>query len=302
MEFFLGGLSPGVGGLFWWLGRRCASIPASCNFVNYFLGMINPVLEKIYKYKKFVFEGYKYSFNEAEGILTVLFNYSLDRQENFEEKITFPISKEQWEKVNREALVPALEAFFLMGGISYYKTFCPAKIEQEVVPMDDEQARFWNKIYEKGLGEFFYRNEIDFRGLVDFRANKLEARNLVRQELSERVLLPIGGGKDSIVSAEIVRASGIDFVTFSLRDAEPIKATAEVIGKPRIVIGRQIAPRLVALNEEGALNGHVPITAFISFLLAVCAILYDFKYLILSLEKSSNFGQLEFHGMEINHQ
>jgi len=254
------------------------------------------------KYKSFIFEGYDYSFENTSESLLISMKYSFDGIEQFEEKLTFKVDVKNWFSVNQAALEKAMDALFLAAGISYYKAACPAHIIQKAVPMDHYQAAFWTKLYERGLGEFFYQNKIDFRGLIKFEANEKESKKAGEGNLKERALLPIGGGKDSIVSAEILKKKEMDFVTFSLRDAEPIRATAEVIGMPRIIVNRQISPRLIELNAEGALNGHVPITAYISFVLALSAIIYNYKYLVLSLEKSANFGQFDYLGMDINHQ
>ena len=259
-------------------------------------------MNQLNKYQSFIFEGYNYNFENTSESLLISMNYSLDGVEYFEEKLTFQISIKNWFGIDQAALEKALDALYLAGGVSYYKAYCPAKIVQNVVPMDHFQAAFWSKFYERGLGEFFYQNKIDFRGLIKFEANELETRKVMKGNLKERALLPLGGGKDSIVSAEILKEKDLDFLTFSLRDAEPIRATAEIIGKPRIIVDRQIAPRLIELNALGALNGHVPITGYISFVLALAAIIYNYKYIILSLEKSANFGQLNYLGMDINHQ
>lgn len=279
------------------------------------------------KYQAFHFEGVKYTYDFDASILEVLLNYSLDGVEHFTEKLGFPLTEEEWKAVDFELLDRAFEGLLLIGGISYYKTFCPARMELGSIRLNAEQAAFWTKLYERGLGEFFYQNDLDWRGLINFPVTDASARARVaadrtedgggkradsmalvagHKKLKNRSLLPIGGGKDSIVSGEILRLGGEEFMAFSLRDAEPIRQTAEVLGKPRLIVSRELAPRLFELNDElngrGALNGHVPITAYISFLLAVAALLYDYKYLVLSLEKSANFGQVIFHGMDVNHQ
>jgi len=262
------------------------------------------------KYQAFYFEGVKYAFDFDASILEVLLNYSLDEKEKFTEKLGFSMTAAEWEAVDMGLLDKALEGLLLVGGISYYKAYCPARMELGSINLNKEQAAFWTKLYERGLGEFFYKNDLDWRGLINFPIPKVEEEQTKAGEkkaakgkiFRERCLLPLGGGKDSIVSGELLRLGGEKFLTFSLRDAEPIRQTAEIMGKSRVIISRELAPRLMEMNAEGALNGHVPITAYISFLLAVAAVLYDYKYLILSLEKSANFGQVIFHGMDVNHQ
>lgn len=189
-----------------------------------------------------------------------------------------------------------------MAGISYYKTYCPPEIVLKNKQLTTTQARFWNNLYTRGLGEFFYTNELDFQDLIKFPVSKGFKVKALKSSLRERSLLPIGGGKDSLLSAELLQKAGEDFTLFSLNNPGPIEETARIIAKERIIVYRTLDPQLIVLNKQGAYNGHVPITAYLSFLLLTCAVLYDYKYLILSLEKSSNFGQVLYHGLDINHQ
>lgn len=253
------------------------------------------------KYQQFWFEGFNYQWQAEKETLRLELNYSLDRQVNFREVLEMPVKAETWEAVDLEELERALSALHIIGGISYYKAYLPAKMAG--LKLTKAQADFWHKVYQRGLGEFFYQNQIDFRGLINFPFKKnLKEKAFKSRELSERSLVPIGGGKDSVVTAEMLKMAGEDFQLFSLRDAEPIRATAEIVGRPRLIVQRQLDNQLFQMNAHGAYNGHVPITAYISFLLAVCAVVYDYRYIVMSLEKSANYGQLLFHGMDINHQ
>src|SRR3989344_7122884 len=96
-----------------------------------------------------------------------------------------------------------LEPLSLILGISYYKLYCPPKIET-FFKLSKEQAEFWNTVYKKGLGEFLYRNKLDPKKLPKFPYAKLKTE-AVRVETDESVLLGIGGGKDSIVAMELLR-------------------------------------------------------------------------------------------------
>ena len=81
----------------------------------------------------------------------------------------------------------------------------------------DAGARiFWNRFYTLGLGEFFYRNDIDPRGLANFISSGERVYEKKTLSLQEKALVPVGGGKDSIVTIEKIRESGVplDLVTF----------------------------------------------------------------------------------------
>lgn len=170
------------------------------------------------------------------------------------------------------------------------------------------EAKFWNTVYEKGLGEFFYKNNIDFRGLINFPANrpKVILEPAMRKKPIEnplrRVLVPIGGGKDSMVTIEQLRKTGADVTLLRLEPHPIIDELSHAAGLPMMTVRRQLSPVLFDLNDEGALNGHVPITAYLSVLSALLAVLYDYDAVALSNERSANIGNVEFKGLMVNHQ
>src|SRR3989338_11221346 len=56
-------------------------------------------------------------------------------------------------------------------GTSYYKMYCPKEIRIKTGQLSKQDAQFWNTVYTKGLGQFYYENKIDFRGLINFPAD-----------------------------------------------------------------------------------------------------------------------------------
>lgn len=250
------------------------------------------------KPQKFIFKSYSFDQRTKEAV----FCYSFDDQTNFKEVLNFSGCHTNWHQINQKLLDRALFGLHLAIGAGYYKAYCPKKIEVQSGILTSEQAAFWNKLYEKGLGEFFYRNNIDFRGLINFPANNKKKVLTIQTKFKKRALLPIGGGKDSCLSAERLKELGHNFTLISLRDSKIQKETAEIIGAKRLVIGREIDQQLIRLNENGAYNGHVPISAIYSWTCVVAAILGDYQQIIFSNEHSANFGNVEYLGAEINHQ
>lgn len=240
---------------------------------------------------------------------TIVLRYSLDRSMSFEETLILP--SEQWSpdlKSRQPQIDQALRALHLIGGISYYKTCLPKEMDLGDITLNKAEATFWNTVYERGLGEFFYRNNIDFRGLINFPSlscspktsgtmnQKPETRNL------KRILVPIGGGKDSLVTIELLKKSGAKITLFRMGSHPLITELAHSAGLPMLTVRRSIAGNLFDLNEQGAFNGHVPITAYLSILSVLIALLYDFDAIALSCERSANEGNVIFKEMEINHQ
>ncbi len=250
-------------------------------------------------FETFVFDSYH--FDPEVKKLTL--KYSFDDQIHFEEEFIFDF--EFVENYSSEALENAFFGLFVMAGISYFKSALPPKIKFKTGGLNPEQKQFFEKIYLHGLGEFFYQNNIDPRGKINFPEEKTSHFPLPTSHFLSKnsgTILPIGGGKDSITTAEILKSKNEDFETWSVGNKELINVCCEKIGKNHLKIHRKIAPELLDLNEKGALNGHVPISAILAFCSVATAILRGKKNIVFSNEHSANEANLEFHGMKINHQ
>ena len=157
------------------------------------------------KYNSFIFDSFTFD-QEAEGMEL---RYSLDDSMPFIESLTLPGGME-FHKTPLKLVNRAMFALHMIGGTSYYKTCCPKAIEVRSGKLTEEHANFWDYIYLNGLMEFFYKNDLNPTGLVCFpRSENVE--NIEKYErpfLPKKVLVPIGGGKDSIVTAEILKKAG----------------------------------------------------------------------------------------------
>jgi hypothetical protein len=49
-------------------------------------------------------------------------------------------------------------------------------------------------------------------------------------------------------------------------------------------------------------NGHVPITSLYSIIGVLLALVYNYKYVVMSNEQSADYGNVEYLGNEVNHQ
>ncbi|MEA3304432.1 MAG: hypothetical protein U9Q15_01545 [Patescibacteria group bacterium] len=255
--------------------------------------------------QSFIFDSYHFDWNSGELSL----RYSFDDQEFFTEKILFDPEKiTQQAKENKKSIEQIMFHLHLIAGVSYYKSLCPKNIEIRSSELTEKQAQFWNTVYTKGLGEFFYENQIDFRGLINFPYSDtapIRSLGYARDDDTEKKsLLGVGGGKDTIVSAKKMEESGKNFDFICIGKIHPSKqATADQFKKNIIQIQRQIDPKLIEWNtKENVLNGHVPITAINTFMTLVAGYLYGHNESIYALESSADEGNLIFCDMEINHQ
>jgi hypothetical protein len=249
-------------------------------------------------YDRFIFESYDFDSKSR----SVALRYSLDERIHFEEVITLPDGLPT--NHDHPDLQAALFALHLAGGASYYKTYCPKTIEVKSGTLTVEQAEYWNQLYTHGLGEFFYRNKLDFRNLVSFPHNNIaKPKPQPRNPKSvHKLLVPFGGGKDSVVTTELLKQVDVEQSLFRVRPHRLITELASRAKLPLVEVERKLAPELFTLNESEAYNGHVPITAYIAFLSIVVSLLYGYDGVVFSNERSSSYGNVDYLGMAINHQ
>ena len=249
------------------------------------------------EFREFIFEGF--DFDESRK--SAEFRYSLDGKIEFCERFFFDFEVNT--NFDRSALNRAIFGLFLMAGISYFKTFCPARMRfREKWEFLPEQRAFFQKIYRHGLGEFFVQNGMNPERKINF-PTATEGNAKVREAgLGAGCLVAIGGGKDSICTAEILGAGGVDFANFvvchSEKSAEIPLACAAKNGRKICKIHREISGNLQNLNKSGAKNGHVPISAILSFAGAVAGILTGRGNVIFSNEHSANEPTVG----KVNHQ
>ena len=121
-------------------------------------------------------------------------------------------------------------------------------------------------------------------------------------QLPARTLVPIGGGKDSLVAIEAIKSIGGAATAVWVGNSPLIAACAERTGLPTLNIGRELAPELFELNRLGAWNGHIPVTAVNMAILAVAAVLYGYDSIAFANERSASAATLEYAGQQVNHQ
>lgn len=206
--------------------------------------------------------------------------------------------------VNAEARETLLLLLSLAASPSYFKAFAPQTIE---VPagLTELQRTFLGELITKGLGEFMFVNDLpgvfDTEIIAPTRPEPAGTGHRASDPI-RRVLVAVGGGKDSVVSIEALKSAGYEVELCATNGFGPIDATARVAGLPLHSIRRRLDPLLFELNAAGAYNGHVPITAVNSLLTVLSALALGFEAAVFSNEASATFGNVEWHGHTINHQ
>lgn len=207
------------------------------------------------------------------------------------------------DEVDQEVRDGVLRLLSFAASLSYFKAFAPGRI---VVPsgLTPQERLFFEELTKNGLGEFAYVNNLPETFATEIVAPELpDALGQGRAPGSiRRTLVAVGGGKDSIVSIEGLKAAGFDVGLFSVNSYAPIEATAIAAGIPLQSARRRLDPALFRLNEAGAPNGHVPVTAVNSLIALLTAMALGHDAVVFSNEASASYGNVEWHGHNVNHQ
>ena len=248
-----------------------------------------------------VFRFVRCRFSADTGVAELA--YAFDRGPELVETVTVPGAPFTLEPARAAAVERALRLLHLVAGVSYYKAAVPGEIRIDSYTIDADTAALLEQVYLNGLGEFAYRNGLDLRGRIRFPFDPaLATAAAPALGLGERALVAIGGGKDSLVSIEALRAMGVEQAVTWIGNSQLIRTCAERTGLATLNIGRALAPQLFEINRQGAYNGHIPVTAVNSAILVLAAVLTGAGQVVFSNERSASYGSLIPGAGEVNHQ
>jgi len=252
---------------------------------------------------EFIYESYNLSIDRQQ--VCIEFTFVLDQKAIFKPSLTVPFSKYfSQENLSMEKLKSFAFHIGMVEMISYWKASCSPKIIIKPHSLDQWQLNWWRKLYYLGLGEFFYRNgiEVDKDTFIEFESHGETA--LVKTDLinSPGVIVPVGGGKDSVLTLEILKGHK-RIIPFAMNPRQAIWNSIFKAGfteEDTVVANRTIDPQLLQLNDEGYLNGHTPFSALLAFVSLFTAALTGSEEIALSNESSANESTVR--ETEVNHQ
>jgi hypothetical protein len=216
----------------------------------------------------------------------------------FNESYKFDFSFANYDK---EALDRACFWLFMMAGVSYFKAYLAPNIVIDRGFVTDKEASFFENTYQKGLGELFYRNNLDPKTSIVFPVTKLANKPKIDFPGAGK-LIAIGGGKDSLVSFELLRNSQEEISTWSLDHRSQLEPLIKTMDTDHYYVERVWDRKLLEINEQDAFNGHIPISAIFGLVGVIVAILTGKKDIVFSNEQSADEENLEYRGVSINHQ
>ena len=198
------------------------------------------------------------------------------------------------------AFFRALHWLHLAAGVSYYKLALPKTVTSSR-PLTESEAEFFAGFYRDGLAELGYRNQLQLPLGIEFPAG--EGGGRVDAELVRGTVVPLGGGKDSLVSCELLRAAHHPFRTLAIGRAPLIERVSKVVAVPHVRIRRTLDPKLQEYSRVGGYSGHVPITGILAFAKFCGAFLHNYDTVVMSNERSADEPTLTTRERyEVNHQ
>lgn len=255
------------------------------------------------KYPFFSFEEFR--IVNSDDHLQITYRFNLSGLHFFEPTLTIPAKSFVNFSINEELLNNLAFHIGMVELISYWKTACPPKVIIRPAFLSNSQIDWWKKLYFNGLGEFFYVNGID-AGMDDFMViESIGQRNFQVEGFTstESVLVPVGGGKDSVVTLELMNRSGNPVIPFILNPRRASYETAKAAGFDAgdiFIVNRTLDPELLRLNQNGFLNGHTPFSALLAFITVLAGAMSGCRQIALSNESSANEPTIP--GTNINHQ
>lgn len=253
-------------------------------------------LELREKYKSFIYKDF--SIQKKDNSYYISYFYSIPDLCDFESSWEFPVMSEVDEVIFRKLVF----SLGMAETISYWKCVCPQTLIVKCGEMTKEQISWWKKLFYNGLGEFLYRNNINIsqEELVQIESKGTGQLPLNDKKTYSGCLIPIGGGKDSVVSMELLKEQKI--TTYSINGNETIKNIISLCDYKHddYAARRILDPKIIELNKLGFLNGHIPFSAVVAFSSVIAAYLSGNKYVVLSNETSANEATVK--NSFVNHQ
>lgn len=256
--------------------------------------------------QQFVFFSFeKIDFCFKNDAFHVTYHFNLSDAYYFSPQWIFPAHVfSSTDRLSDEEIETLLFQLGMVELISYWKCACPEQVIIKPFKLSDEQVNWWKKLYFNGLGEFFYLNGID-TNIKDFmHIECVSNRTFIKviQKNNSGIMIPVGGGKDSVVTMQLLKNfSESNALIINPRGAtEKTAINAGIKSEAVYRLQRSIHPQLLELNDKGFLNGHTPFSALLAFAAFFVAAASGKKYIALSNEASANESTVL--QSDVNHQ
>lgn len=277
-------------------------------------------------YKQFIYHGFE--ITEEPGKVCLTYDFEIPGLASFEPRWEIPCNRENLGE--DDTFLNMVFSLGMVELISYWKIACPREVIVEPWGLTEKQIKWWKRLYFNGLGEFYYTNGIEENeeDFMEIKAlgevwlpetaeqQKLDSgmteggekysRDAKGNESGKKAgvcLVPVGGGKDSSVSLEILKEWKDSNCCYIINPRGATLDSAKAAGYEDdqvIAVQRTLDANMLRLNKEGYLNGHTPFSAIVAFSATITAYLNGLTYIVLSNESSANESTVK--DSYVNHQ
>lgn len=242
----------------------------------------------------FIFDSYE--FDDASQ--TARFNYALEDGRKFQESVVFAGDSDY----DTQVLDRAMFLAFVIVGISYYKTFPTREVMFRDHAITQPQADFFNLVYQEGLSQYAYENNLTRSQLARFIATS-ETELPQLDYAGEGTIVLESGGKDSLLLTSLLQGTENGFTPWYVTNTTEHPRVLDVLGSPLAVARRTLDSRaLQQSSEDGGKNGHVPVTYIMQSLALIQAILLGKNTVVVSIAHEGEEPHGQIGDLAVNHQ
>jgi len=195
---------------------------------------------------------------------------------------------------------PALAFRVGLAFAPYFAGFLsPHRLVVRAGGLPEGERALWERWYTLSLAEKCFRYGLDVGTRIDCESDQSFKAGSSNPEGG--ALLMNGGGKDTVVAAELLRRAGIPFGWLSINEKPAQRLLRETFGAAsflRASAGWESLPPLKSFRYHGT----APVLLFYDFVGLLVAEMYGCRDLVVGNEKSADFGNLVYQGVEVNHQ
>jgi UDP-N-acetyl-alpha-D-muramoyl-L-alanyl-L-glutamate epimerase len=203
-----------------------------------------------------------------------------------------------------------VRALAIVEAASYWKATVSPVIEIGIGASDLAEVAWWEKFWIPAMGEFLYRNGVDFTAPGFLRiatAPGLPAGEPTApggQVSAARPLVMFSGGKDSLALTHALKDGPVDFFLYNPTQSQRTLARSLAGGGRITEVHRSVLPELLAMNDSGEfLNGHTPYSAYLALAAMLIGYLQGNDVIVAGNSRSDDEPNVsEYLGRPVNHQ
>ena len=255
------------------------------------------------EYPRFIYN--KYDILDEQDKIIIKYDFEIENLTKFNPRVEILKKEFLFKDINSNLVKNMVFNLGMVEAISYFKATCSPQFVIKCGKLDEFQEKWFKKLFYLGLGEYRYVNNINVSedDLLEFISEGENLEVLENKEELEGIIIPVGGGKDSNVTLDLLKGYKDKTLAFRIGSNKVSTDCAKAAGFSEneiIEVKRVIDKNLIELNSKGFLNGHTPFSAMVAFLTYICSYLLGKKYIALSNEASANESNVD--GENINHQ